>query len=74
MPTAFTDDLTPNRRVPVIAVYGGVVGGFDFYGPFETVQAALEWHEQSNFVWLKAPCAIALLKKPRYAKETAPGS
>ena len=33
-----------------IVVYGNVVEGYEFYGPFASAEAAKEWAESADFV------------------------
>lgn len=54
----------PDLRGPAIVVTGGVIGGFDFHGPFETVEAASQWWQTTLGGKLGTGCSIALLEKP----------
>lgn len=55
----------PDLRGPAIVVTGGVIGGFEFHGPFETIDAAHQWWATTLGGQLGAPCALALLEKPQ---------
>lgn len=59
-----SDSEAPDTRGPAIIAHGSVLGGFKFIGPFETIDAALEWYRTSLWGALKAPVTIALLENP----------
>lgn len=66
MSTETHDEREPDdTRGPAIAVTGGIHGGFKFYGPFETIDAAIEWYKQTPGGILGANVTIALLEKPK---------
>ena len=54
----------PDNRGPAIVVTGSVSVGFEFTGPFESIDAALKWYEQSLFGVVKLPVTISLLSPP----------
>lgn len=58
----------PDNRGPAIVVTGGVCGGFEFHGPFESIDAALKWYKTSLFGIVKCPVTVALLTKPAEAR------
>jgi hypothetical protein len=51
-----------DTRGPAVLVTGGVIGGFEFYGPFPTIDDAAAWYEKSLFGFAKAAVSIALLR------------
>ena len=56
----------PDLRGPAVIVDGSVLGGFTFVGPFDTVEAASEWHARKRLAgYLGLPTTIVLLEKPR---------
>lgn len=55
-------DDKPDLRGPAIVVTGSVLGGFEFFGPFESIDSALEWYGASMFGIVKDKVTIALLK------------
>lgn len=54
-----------DMRGPAVIVTGGVIGGFTFYGPFDSIDAALKHWETTMFGRLKMNVTIALLEKPQ---------
>jgi hypothetical protein len=53
-------------RGPAVIVDGSVLGGFTFTGPFDTVEAASEWHAKKRLAgYLGLPTTIVLLENPR---------
>lgn len=55
----------PDLRGPAVIVTGGVIGGFEFEGPFETIDDALcYWQDSTLGGSLGVPCSVVLLKKP----------
>lgn len=56
------DEERPDLRGPAIIVVGSVLGGFKFYGPFETVDAALKRWPTTLPGYLKLECTIALVE------------
>ena len=56
----------PDLRGPAVIVDGSVLGGFTFVGPFDTVEAASEWHARKRLAgYLGLPATIVLLEEPR---------
>ena len=59
-------DREPDLRGPAVIVDGSVIGGFTFTGPFDTIEAAAEWHKNKRLAgYLDLPATIVLLEKPR---------
>jgi hypothetical protein len=49
-----------------VIVDGSVIGGFTFTGPFDTVEAAAEWHAKKRLTgYLGLPTTIVILETPR---------
>lgn len=51
-------------RGPAVLMHGSVLGGFKFYGPFETIQAAVEFWPKTLYGFIGTQCTIALLENP----------
>lgn len=60
------DCCEPDLRGPAVIVTGSVISGFEFYGPFETVDAAVEWYNNCTLLGsLKIErISVVILKKP----------
>ena len=64
--SAGSGERGPDLRGPAVIVDGSVLGGFTFTGPFDTVEAASEWHAKKRLAgYLGLPTTIVLLEKPR---------
>jgi len=56
----------PDLRGPAVIVDGSVINGFTFTGPFDTVEAAAEWHATKRLAgYLGLPTTIVILETPR---------
>jgi len=69
-----TEERGPDERGPAVIVSGCVLGGFDFRGPFDTIDAAHTYLKDTLAGKLEATvgeCTIVLLTPPKYAGETA---
>lgn len=56
------DNEEADLRGPAIIAIGGVVGGFEFYGPYESIDAALQATKQMVVI---PSLTIALLTPPK---------
>jgi hypothetical protein len=64
--SAGSDERGPDLRGPAVICDGSVIGGFTFIGPFDTIEAASEWHAKKRLAgYLGLPTTIVLLEKPR---------
>lgn len=61
------NDETPDLRGPAVVVRGSVLGGFEFYGPFPTIDDACEWCRTKTLAGVLGlnHDTIVLLEKPR---------
>lgn len=61
------NDDTPDLRGPAVVVRGSVLGGFKFYGPFPTIEAACEWCKNKTLAGVLGVNydTIVLLEEPR---------
>lgn len=59
------DERGPDLRGPAVIVEGSVIGGFKFIGPFETIEAASQWHDKFSLPGLLGlQVSIVLLESP----------
>jgi hypothetical protein len=58
---------TPDLRGPAAVVLGSVLGGFKFYGPFPTIEAACEWCQTKTVAGVLGVNrdTVVLLEEPR---------
>ena len=64
--SAGSGERGPDLRGPAVICDGSVIGGFTFIGPFDTIEAASEWHAKKRLAgYLGLPTTIVLLEKPR---------
>jgi len=55
----------PDLRGPAAIVEGSVIGGFNFIGPFEHIDAAHKWHRERSLPGLLGlATTIVLLESP----------
>lgn len=60
-----TDDPSVDDRGPAALVYGSVLSGFKFYGPFETVDEAVIYHDEHSIEGrLGQGATVVLLHSP----------
>jgi len=64
--SAGSGERGPDLRGPAVIVDGSVINGFTFTGPFDTVEAAAEWHAKKRLAGcLGLPTTIVILETPR---------
>jgi hypothetical protein len=56
----------PDTRGPAIIVEGSVLGGFEFMGPFESIDAAQQFWSRTWLHQHGVGCTIALLREPSH--------
>jgi len=66
-------DDEPDLRGPAAVVEGSVLGGFEFYGPFATIDDAARWHATTLPGILGCHATIVLLRKPEINQRDADG-
>ena len=61
------NDDTPDLRGPAVVVRGSVLGGFEFHGPFPTIDAACNWCQTKTLAGALGVNhdTIVLLEEPR---------
>lgn len=69
------DEREPDLRGPAVIVEGSVLGGFNFTGPFEHIEAANQWHQERSLAGaLGLPCTVILLVNPTHEAIRKPSS
>lgn len=66
--SGWEDDEQRDERGPAVVVRGGVIGGFKFYGPFDSIEDAVEWCETKTLmgaVYGASNDSIVLLEQPK---------
>jgi len=64
---SLANDEPPDLRGPAAVVRGSVLGGFKFYGPFPTIDAACDWCQIKTLAGVLGVNndTIVLLEEPR---------